>query len=449
MKFGLLTDFSRITCNYGDYAQTIAIENIYIQMGIPEEDIVPISVKQLSEYDGEPLLLPYSYILHYLMDELSGTVDVSDKIIFVFLGVSLVVNMQLGAYPPETLLDPQKKWLALLRKFAPIGCRDAFTMEFLKKAGIPSYLQGCITNSLPCRPAGDYQEILLVECPKEFLSRIPPELLKAAKTMKNAGYKASQTMGENYRKAKAQYLYYRDHAKLLITSRYHVATPCNAMGVPTVFVKRSFFESAEDIRLDTLNPNIQLCSAENHSPIDWDPVWADFSELKESITALAIARIKEAYLRYTKEKQIRKFYRSRIEQYPSLNSNSENNCFQRLRRFVSTCHPSSAGKFYIWGALPFICRDAAVPLVQYVTEINPKLEFAGWLDSFKEGTLARKKIYHPDDLHLAENDFIIVVPVTAAASAREYVRREQLGETQFFSFASEMVEEDDLASFCQ
>ena len=52
MKFGLLTDFSRITCNYGDYAQTIAIENIYIQMGIPEEDIVPISVKQLSEYDS-------------------------------------------------------------------------------------------------------------------------------------------------------------------------------------------------------------------------------------------------------------------------------------------------------------------------------------------------------------------------------------------------------------
>lgn len=447
MKFGLLVDFGFVTCNYGDYAQSIAIEYIYRRMGIPEADIIPISVNQLSSYDGEQLLIAYNYSGLFLLDQQTGTVNISDKISLVFLGLSLEFAMYTSGYSLERLLDPQKKWLELFRKFAPIGCRDTYTLEFLKKTGIPSYLQGCITNALPCRPSGEYKEVLLVDCPKEILPLIPLKLLKNAKAMSNVALK-EKTIEENYREIKERYAYYRDHAKLVITSRYHVATPCNAMGIPAIFIRQKFGLYTTDIRLNMLNLNIQLCSAEDHSHIDWDPVWTDFPALKESIIELAIARIKEAYLRHIREEQIKKFYFSRIEQF-CRDFAPANSAFRNMQQFISENYSSSAGKFYIWGATPFRCNDDTVPLAQYVMEINPQLEFAGWLDSFKEGILAQKKIYRPKDVHLSENDFIIVMALSAAASAREYARREQLRETQFFIFASEMVEEDDLASFCQ
>lgn len=449
MKFGLLIDFGNSFCNYGDYIQSIAIEYVYRQMGIPEEEIIHISVKQLSTYDGEQLLLPYSYVLYYLMDQRSGTVNISEKITVVFLGASVEFAMHVSGYSLENILDPQKKWLELLRKFAPVGCRDAYTVEFLRKAGIPAYLQGCITNALPRRAAGEYKEVLLVDCPKEFLPYIPSALLKNAKAMSNAGHNESQTMQENYRRIKQRYIYYRKHARMVITSRYHVATPCNAMGIPSVFVRRAFDKHTEDIRMDTLNPNIQMCSAENHSHINWNPVWIDFAEMKESIMELAAARIKEAYLRHIKVEEITHYYRSRIKQYSSIDFDSENSCLRRLRHFITKHHLSSAGKLYVWGATPFHCSGDTLPLAQYVAEINPQLEFAGWIDSFKEGTLARKKIYRPKDVHLSENDIIIVMADTAAASAREYAREERLSEKQCFIFVNEMVEEADLAQFVQ
>ena len=69
MKYGLLTYFGAPYCNFGDYVQSIAIEYLYLEiMKIPKDQIVYITEQELKSYDGEQLILPYSYVLAFLLD---------------------------------------------------------------------------------------------------------------------------------------------------------------------------------------------------------------------------------------------------------------------------------------------------------------------------------------------------------------------------------------------
>lgn len=445
MEFGLLTDFGSVHCNYGDYVQSIAVEYIYQKMGIQQSEIIPLAVRELALYDGEPLLLPYNYVLHFFLNHLTGKPTLSPKIIPVFLGVSVEFATFTSGYSLQSIRDPENGWLDLFRRAEPVGCRDAYTMDFLRKMGISAYLQGCITNVFPARPTGKYEKVLLVDCPKEFLGHIPKELLRHAEVLSNAEYIGGLSAQENYRKIKERYQYYRDHASLVITSRYHVATPCNAMGIPTIFVRRAFDKHVEDIRLDTLNPNIQMCSSKNVPQVDWHPKWRDFPELKAQIAELASARIRESFLRYENTQKIQAFYQPRISQYPLLPKPGDT-CKRKIQDFIVQTYPSAAAHFYIWGATTMLCSGNCVPLAEFAAEANPRLEFKGWLDTYKTGELVNKRIYSPDRLHIGEDEFIIVAAETAVPSALEYAAREGLSANQLFILVNEMAEKNDVVS---
>lgn len=444
MKYGLLVDFGAPYCNYGDYAQSIAIEYLYGIMGIPENEIIQISTKELATYDGEQLLLPYSYVLHFLVSPEDGRVALSDKITPVFLGASVEFAMLLNSYSLDNFFSPEKGWSEMFRKFAPIGCRDEFTYKFITQLGIPAYLQGCITNILPHRRDGIYKKVLLIDCPSEVLPYIPNELLANAEVMSNAEYIGNLSIQDNYIKIKQRYEYYRDNAALVVTTRFHVATPCNAMGIPAIFTMRPFDKHSEDIRLDTLNPFIQLCSSENYSYINWYPKWQDFRELKSSITQMAIARIQEAYERYTRSAQIREFFRTRINEYDGIKS-TEYVYKTRLHNFIQNYYARPVcGHFYIWGAIQLLCDGNNVILANLVNENNPNLDFVGWIDTFKSGMLANKPILKPEEFSLDENEFVIVASETAVPDALARFRKMQINEKQFLIISNTMIEEADL-----
>ncbi|EMS70387.1 polysaccharide pyruvyl transferase family protein [Ruminiclostridium cellobioparum] len=444
MKYGLLVDFGAPYCNYGDYAQSIAIEHLYESMEIPENEIIQISTKELATYDGEQLLLPYSYVLHFLVSPEDGRVALSDKITPVFLGASVEFAMLLNSYSLDNFFSPGKGWIEMFRKFAPIGCRDEFTYKFITRLGIPAYLQGCITNILPHRRDGIYKKVLLIDCPSEVLPYIPNELLANAEVLSNAEYIGNLSIQDNYIKIKQRYEYYRDNAALVVTTRFHVVTPCNAMGIPAIFTMRTFDKHSEDIRLDTLNPFIQLCSSENYSDINWYPQWQDFSELKTHITQLAIARIHEVYKRHTATSQIREFFQTRIDEYESV-KNTELAYRTRLRDYIQKNYAIPVrGRFYIWGAIQLLCDGNNVVLANLVNENNPNLEFVGWIDTFKSGILANKPIQKPEGLFLAENEFVIVAAETAVPDALNRFNKMQINEKQFLIISNTMIEEADL-----
>ncbi|EMS70385.1 polysaccharide pyruvyl transferase family protein [Ruminiclostridium cellobioparum] len=452
MKYGLLVEFGAQCSNYGDYVQSIAIEYLYEKMDIPKSEIIYITAKELSTYNGEELLLPYSYVMHLFVFPEYENVKLSKKIIPVFLGGSFSFTQFGGKYPLNKVLTlPHSQtnentitWLEMFRKFAPIGCRDEFTYKFIAAQGIPAYLQGCITNIFPCRPDGNYKKTFFVDCTSDILPYVPKQLLENAEVMTNYVSNDGLSVEENYQRIKQRYDYYRDNAALVVTSRYHVATPCNAMGIPCIFINRKINYYSKDIRLDTLNPYIQLYSSEDYSNINWYPQWQDFSELKEYIAQLAIARIREVYKRYTETSQIRKFFQTRIDGYESV-KNTEVAYKTKLRDYIQQNFAMPMqGRFYIWGAIQLLCDGNNVVLANLVNEINPNLEFVEWIDTFKSGILANKPIRKPDELCLAENEFVIVAAETAVPDALNRFNKMQLSQKQFLILSNTMIEESDL-----
>jgi len=431
MLYGLIIDFGQTFCNYGDLIQSVAIERIYQKMNIPPEQIVRLTKKDLSSYDGEPILLPFSYTIYYLINFETGELALSDRIIPIFLGVSIESIMIYNCILPEDFAATGSKWMGIFRKNAPVGCRDHFTLRFMKEHGIAAYLQGCITNTLPRREKGDYNKTLLIDCPQSILPHIPPELLTNAEVMSNVAPMGSCSVEDNYQRVMARYEYYKNNAAFVVTSRYHVALPCNAMGIPSVIVKPQVSKYSEDVRWDALPPQVQMCASErDYWNVRWHSEYEDFPEFKETILKIASARIMEAFIRHDAEKTVSVFFAPQFDVYNKTREQHESYA-DLLRAYLQRHHAQGQGRFYIWGAMDIFCRRDRVELSEIIFEINPDLEFAGWIDSFRTGTLANKKIEKISDVILGKDDFIVVAAESATHYASSYFAGMGLNERNY------------------
>ncbi len=155
--------------NLGDNMQIIAIDYIYEKMGIDPEDIVYIDKNSLSSYEGEYVILPVNMpLIDYQPNGICGWF--SNKIIPVFFGLTLV---------KDTLLPNEVMYY---KKYEPIGCRDERTLETLRKYGIESYLNGCITVTLPLRKLNPQKQnkVFIVDVSDKLLKYIPSKIKEDA-----------------------------------------------------------------------------------------------------------------------------------------------------------------------------------------------------------------------------------------------------------------------------
>ena len=151
----------------------------------------------------------------------------ADGIVPIFHGFSI---------GPKELLD--HPWLNYYRKHQPIGCRDLWTRNELRKRGIDAYWSGCLTAMLepPDGISEDTREgVYIVDVAPELERRlIPPEIRKDAirrthqiepENQRNlsARLKMVRTLLEDYRRA-----------RLVITRRLHAALPCLAYSTPVI-----------------------------------------------------------------------------------------------------------------------------------------------------------------------------------------------------------------------
>ena len=226
----------------------------------------------------------------------------------------LFVSFHLNAHIADTLLS-NKKNIDYLKKYEPIGCRDFYTVNILKKYGVESYYSSCLTTTLPKidTPKTDdivffdvlfnldkkayyeriprhyYRDLIKFKLPKlgnhkEYLKSIfPTEIVNNAK-FETAFYKEKgTTVDDRFNKAKRLLKSFAS-AKLVITSRIHCALPCLAMGTPVIFVMGGLNNSSDLSRLDgivqhfnmvNLDPNLDLSSLKNINlikleDIDWE-----------------------------------------------------------------------------------------------------------------------------------------------------------------------------------
>ena len=184
----------------------------------------------------------------------------------------LFISFHINPTAQKQMLSPEG--IAYLQKYAPIGCRDQYTLQLLQNHQIPAYFSGCLTLSLQAevftRPKGAPQSPYILLC--SALERLDPKnnpssldlegLLNALKNLQRAFrfQKANRRLeaflaqteqplvrksqivstqqynrDERYALAQEQ-LQWIAHAKLVVTSRIHTALPAVAMGVPVIFL---------------------------------------------------------------------------------------------------------------------------------------------------------------------------------------------------------------------
>lgn len=275
--------------NIGDCIQTLGVENIYKKMKIDCEKLLLVNRDDIKTYDKEDCILPMqSWFGNYAN---VFPLPWSDKITPIFIGFHL--NKMNNTR--QKFLD--EKIHLKMKPFEPIGCRDRNTRDFLIANGVEAYFSGCMTLTFNKREKEPKNgKIFLVDLTKRTIKKLPQEIKDNADMSITHfyywnEYPVSWKGAEEFEQEARNILErYKNEAKLVITSKIHVAMPCVAIGIPVVFIHEDYTNE----RFDVLKGILPIYSPNDMKFINFDTKPVDISKLKSAIIENAIARIKQS-----------------------------------------------------------------------------------------------------------------------------------------------------------
>ena len=253
MKYGLLTYAeNQKYFNIGDYIQSLAAKQF-----LPKIDCY-LNREKLADYNGEPIkMIMNGWFTHNTRNWIP-----SENI------KPLFVSFHLNNTAAPAMLN--EKGIAYLKKHAPIGCRDVYTVNLLQSKGIDAYFTGCLTLTLdnygvnnnerdnniyivdPLYSYPSWEKISMNY--KSFLRSVENgDILKlhrknkhlknfiSAEILQDAIYIMHELPSNTYTDeeifAMADNLLKKyAKAKLVITSRIHCALPCLALRTPVIYI---------------------------------------------------------------------------------------------------------------------------------------------------------------------------------------------------------------------
>lgn len=405
MKYGylsyrkhLLVNKNDRPMNLGDPIQSLAVLELFKRIGISEEDIIPLDRYDLSDYDGEEVAAlingaeNYEFFAYH-----TRFLPLSQKIHPVFCSIHIH-------------RDLSESELASLRDNQPIGCRDEYTVNYLRSKGIDAFLSGCLTMLFPCRDqTKQYDKIFIVDCSDSTKEYIPDSILEDAEYLSQIVRIESQSSdfrltqdetGKYHEMAQIQLWRFRDEAKLVITGRLHVAAPCAAMGIPVVLVKDTF-----DERFQFIDRFLRLYVPEMLKDLDWDNIQSSIpEEIKEQLTMLCKNMMGTAMAK----RNLADLYRKKIQTID----------FAGEEEIVVSKFPmgqDEAFTYCIWG----VCMPNSYLLYEQMQKKFPNSRMLYAIDTWATGIYKDNiKIIHPDKIEeLVDGKTWILVVAPAAHDA--------------------------------
>lgn len=356
MKYGRLINGKKygkndsVLVNYGSNAQVVAIDLIYERMGISNKDIIDIDIYELPTYDGEYLVLPVNMCLWTC--EIDYYFPASHKIFPVFLGVHF-------RFPPIS-----QRAIDYLKRFAPVGCRDFATYKMLTELDIPSYVNGCLSITLPKRKKKLGNKILFVDIPESLKSFIPQKILNNAEMISQTDVLKGKI---DYREfaimSKDWYRKIENNAALVVTSRLHCASPCIAKGIPVIVAVDEISS-----RFEWINCFIPIYTPDKFNKINWNPQEIDIEEHKELVIANAMERIKKVYEENKFRCKISEFYEQ----------GKDETTYDVMGKIEYALEKSGKQKYIIWGSEGFLAEE----IYRLISEKYPEMILTGVIDKF-------------------------------------------------------------------
>jgi hypothetical protein len=275
--------------NVGDAIQSLAVENLYQEMGIAPESLLLIPRDAINTYEGPPCFLPLQGWFGYFAD------------IFPFPWSKNITPFFSGFHLTSTWGSRERfveKGLPeRMRSFQPIGCRDRGTMYFLRSQGLNAYLSGCLTLTFPARQTEpENGKVFLVDVRDEVKQGIPPAVLQQTdQSITHYHYFSTYPVDERAARGFEDHARrildrYRDEARLVITSRIHAALPCLALGIPVVFLD----DKGGDERFEALAGLVPIHSPSEMDMVNWNPPKPDLEPVKQMMKHTFLACFKSA-----------------------------------------------------------------------------------------------------------------------------------------------------------
>jgi len=383
-------------CNLGDPIQSIAVINLYKEMGISEEDMIPIDRFDAALYKGEEAIVTingaenyehYAYHTPFLPP--------AKQLIPVYF--SLYFHRELD-----------ENTAASFREHGPVGCRDFFTVDFLRKNGVSAYLTGCLTMTYPRRASTEEQNtVFLIDCPSKLEEFIPEDIRSGAvrltqveriRSASGTDRMTQEETAEYHRRARERIELLRDRARLVVTSRFHAAVPSMAMGIPVILVKGGMF----DPRFEILEKFLPLYTPDRFQEIDWDPEPVDIEPEKRAIKEAFFGAVNAA--------------RARHEIRGVFDAPEKKQEFGRgIDRAVEMLPFPKEGKFRyaVWG----VCLHAAQILIEKLDKLPQETEFVAAIDTYQSGEYMGRPIIQPDRIAQLPEDVVVLVPAPSAHGA--------------------------------
>lgn len=264
----------QLSINIGDNIQSIAVRLLLNKIGVPDERITPLNRDNLSKYKGHALSLVMNGVF-------SGhCFPIPDQIKPIFIG--FCTN-------ERTIF----KYWDYLKKHEPIGCRDSYTTGLLLSYGISAYTTGCLSMTLEERTEEvEAGRVFIVKgdgegaFPEEVLGQMPSYLQEdlqfVSQRMPVSGYPITdndvvRANDMAWRLLKA----YRECASIVITPLLHAASPCVAMGIPTIIVRHD--ASTRFSAIDKLMP---VYTSQNFNCIDWNAKHIEVAAIRSALFSL-------------------------------------------------------------------------------------------------------------------------------------------------------------------
>ena len=157
----------------------------------------------------------------------------------------LFVSTHFSQYHVQWLKTAEKKYefaRQYLVQNAPIGCRDASTMEHLRKLGIEAYFSGCLTLTLPEFPDVQPEDVIcLVDVPAQVEEYVRSKGYQVRVMTHQQDTLRSKSIRERMEQAESCLKQYQS-ARCVITTRLHCALPSTGLQTPVLVLYSDSYE---------------------------------------------------------------------------------------------------------------------------------------------------------------------------------------------------------------
>lgn len=441
MKFGIL-DFNltvqsywrkswnhKALLNIGDAAEYLVMEQLIKSLGVKDSEIVRISIHDLIEYRGEEIIVP----LNIAFDSYVGYNKIfeflSPNIIPVFLGISL------------TKTDLNDRQLNCLRNYAPIGCRDQRTYNFLQNQKIPCYLNGCTALLLDINnivlQEENVDKILFIDVPRNVKNYIPENIINDIVFFNQESYcRENDLIEKNPYQWACNILKSYKKPKLIVTSRFHGAVLALAQNIPCILTLEKY-----TFRFSWLKNYCNIYTEDTFDQIEWNPSRKSCHDVKNVMRQMICKRLRWFYDNYFFSKQLTNFQQV-DDDSEKESGNQVLYCHDVIEEISCAWKKDDDIEFGFWGV-----NDNSNMIYEFISQNYPKARLTDIYDMFQtkiyKGFHSKKPVELRKRAH-QDNYYVIVTAYLASRDAMDIFSLVGFNPKKAFLCKREFVEKKHL-----